>query len=68
MAAIHRINEDNMQQTYQSEEGYYNDYNKLYIAATKNQDVMDWRRIPLGTFKDSKIYRNAEPYLKNIKT
>ena len=53
---FHKTNEDNMQKAYQSKEGYYKDKNKLYIAGTRDfQHVLDWRRIPLGTFKDNKI-------------
>ena len=60
---FHKVNENNMQKTYHCDEGYYKDGNKLYIAGTRDfQDVMDWRRIPLGSFKDSKIHKNVEPY------
>ena len=33
----------------------------MYIAGTRNfNDVMDWAKIPLGTFDKSAIYKNAE--------
>ena len=56
--AFHKMNEEGMKKAYKSKEGYYKDNNKLYIAGTKDMgDVMDWAKIPLGTFKDSKIYK-----------
>ena len=48
---FHRINEQNMKKAYDSKEGYYKDGSKLYIAGTRDTgDVMDWAKIPLGTF------------------
>ena len=62
---FHKNNEINMVKAYASPEGYYKDNNKLYIAGTRDiQDVLDWVKIPLGTFKDSKIYKNIEPVFK----
>ena len=57
-----------MKKAYHSEEGYIKDGNKLYVAGTRYfQDVMDWRRIPLGTFNDSNMYNHVEPYfLENL--
>ena len=63
---FHKNNEDNMKKAYSSKEGYYHDNNKLYVAGTRNMvDVGDWYRIPLGTFRNSNIYKNVEPYFKN---
>ena len=62
---FHKNNEINMVKAYASPEGYYKDNNKLYIAGTRDiQDVLDWVKIPLGTFKNSKIYKNIEPVFK----
>lgn len=62
---FHKINEDGMKKAYESKEGYYKDNNKLFIAGTRDmQDVLDWAKIPLGTFKNSKIYKNIEPVFK----
>jgi hypothetical protein len=62
---FHKMNEDGMKKAYESKEGYYKDGNKLYIAGTRDmQDVLDWPKIPLGTFKKSKIYKNIEPVFK----
>jgi len=64
--AFHKTNETNMNKAYASPEGYFKDGNKLYIAGTRDAyDVMDWIRIPLGSFKNSKIYKNIEPVFKN---
>ena len=63
---FHKMNEDGMKKAYESKEGYYIDNNKLYIAGTRDmQDVMDWPKIPLGNFKNSKIYKNIEPVFLN---
>ena len=60
------MNEDGIKKAYEKPEGYHIDNNKLYIAGTRDfNDVMDWPKIPLGTFKDSKIYKNIEPVFKN---
>jgi len=62
---FHKTNEINMQKAYAAPEGYFKDGNKLYIAGTRDmQDRMDWIKIPLGTFKNSKIYKNIEPVFK----
>ena len=62
------MNEEGMKKAYDSPNSYYKDGNKLYIAGTKDiGDVMDWSKIPLGTFKDSKIYKNIEPVFENDK-
>jgi hypothetical protein len=62
---FHKMNEDGMKKAYESKEGYYKDNNKLFIAGTRDvQDVLDWPKIPLGTFQKSKIYKNVEPVFK----
>ena len=54
---FHKMNEDGIKQAYQKPEGYHIDGNKLYIAGTRGlTDVMDWYKIPLGTFSSSHIY------------
>jgi hypothetical protein len=64
--AFHKTNETNMKKAYAAPEGYFKDGNKLYIAGTRDaNDVMDWIKIPLGSFKNSKIYKNIEPVFKN---
>ena len=65
---FHKINEDNMQKAYHSDEGYYKDGNKIYIAGTRGfQDFMDWPKIPLGMVSHSKIYEHAENTFEKIK-
>ena len=62
---FHQINEDNMRKAYKSEEGHFKDESKLYTSGTRSfQDVTDWPKISLGAFKESKIYKNVEPYFK----
>ena len=64
--SFHTTNEEGMRKSYEAPEGYYKEGNKLFIAGTRDiQDVMDWPKIPLGTFKDSKIYKNADEVFKN---
>ena len=63
---FHKMNEDGIKQAYNKPEGYHIDGNKLYIAGTRGlTDVMDWYKIPLGTFSSSHIYKNIEPVFKN---
>ena len=63
---FHKTNEEGIKQAYEKPEGYHIDGNKLFIAGTRDfNDVLDWRRIPFGTFKDSKIYKNVEPVFKD---
>lgn len=51
-----------MRQAYASPDGLHKDGDTLYIAGTRGaSDVMDWWRIPAGRFKDSAIYKRAEP-------
>jgi hypothetical protein len=58
---FHKTNEEGMKKAYDSTEGYYKQDNKLYIAGTKDlHDVYDWAKIPLGTFNESKIYKNID--------
>ena len=65
---FHKINEEGMKKAYSNPEGYHIEGNKLFIAGTRDfNDVMDWYKIPVGTFKDSKIYKNIEPIFKNNK-
>ena len=55
---FHKTNEDGMKIAYSKPEGYHIEGNKLLIAGTRDfGDVMDWPKILLGTFKDSKIYK-----------
>ena len=64
--SFHKMNEEGIKKAYEKPEGYHIDGNKLFIAGTRDfNDVLDWRRIPLGTFKDSKIYKNVEPVFKD---
>ena len=61
------MNEDGIKKAYNKPEGYHIDGNKLYIAGTRGlTDVLDWYKIPLGTFNSSHIYKNIEPVLKII--
>ena len=63
---FHKTNEEGMKKAYEKPEGYHIEGNKLFIAGTRDfSDVMDWPKIPLGTFKDSKIYKNIEPVFKD---
>ena len=63
---FHKMNEEGMKKAYESKEGYYKDNNKLFIAGTRDMgDVLDWGKIVLGTFKDSKIYKNAEDIFRD---
>ena len=63
---FHKMNEEGMKKAYSKPEGYHIEGNKLFIAGTRDfNDVMDWPKIPLGKFRDSKIYRNIEPIYKN---
>ena len=63
---FHKMNEEGMKKAYNAPEGYHIENNRLYIAGTRDfNDVMDWPKIPLGTFKDSKIYKNIDPVFKN---
>ena len=58
---FHKINEDNMKIAYNKKEGVYIKNGMMYIAGTRGfNDVMDWAKIPLGTFDKSEIYKNAE--------
>jgi len=64
--SFHITNEEGMRKSYEAPEGYYKEGSKLFIAGTRDiQDVMDWPKIPLGTFKNSKIYKNADEVFKN---
>ena len=55
-----------MKKAYAAPEGYFKDGNKLYIAGTRDMtDVGDWPKIAFGTFKNSKIYKNADEVIKN---
>jgi len=63
---FHKVNETGIKKAYENPEGYYIDGNKLFIAGTRDmQDVLDWRKIPMGSFSDSKIYKNVEPVFKD---
>ena len=63
---FHKTNEEGIKKAYDKPEGYHIDGNKLFIAGTRDfRDVMDWPKIPSGTFKDSKIYKNIEPVFKD---
>ena len=63
---FHKINEEGMKKAYEKPEGYHIEGNKLFIAGTRDfNDVMDWYKIPLGKFRDSKIYKNIEPIYKD---
>ena len=63
---FHKTNEEGMKKAYEKPEGYHIEGNKLFIAGTRDfTDVMDWPKIPFGTFKDSKIYKNIEPVFKD---
>ena len=63
---FHKTNEEGMSKAYSKPEGYHIDNNKLFIAGTRDlRDVYDWAKIPFGTFKDSKIYKNIEPAFKD---
>jgi hypothetical protein len=63
--AFHKTNEDGIKQAYATKEGLYQEGNRLYIAGTRDfQDVMDWAKIATNTFEGSKIYKNADAYLK----
>ena len=60
------MNEEGIKKTDEKPEGYHIENNKLYIAGTRDfNDVIDWPKIPMGIFKDSKIYKNIEPVFKN---
>ena len=60
------MNEEGIKKACEKPEGYHIENNKLYIAGTRDfNDVMDWYKIPMETFKDSKIYKNIEPVFKN---
>ena len=62
---FHKTNKINMDKAYASPEGYLKDNNKLSIAGTRDvQDVLDWVKIPMGTFRNVKIYKNIEPVFK----
>lgn len=60
-----------MKLSYESKEGNYLDANThtQYIAGTRDShDVLvDWVKIPLGTFENSKIYNNAENFCNQNK-
>jgi hypothetical protein len=63
--AFHKTNEDGLKQAYKTKEGYYQEGNRLFIAGTRDmQDVFDWTKIATNTFESSKIYKNADAYLK----
>ena len=63
---FHKTNEEGLKKAYAKPEGYHIDGNKLYIAGTRGlTDVMDWYKIPLGTFNSSHIYKNIEPVFKD---
>ena len=63
---FHKTNEEGMKKAYEKPEGYHIEGNKLFIAGTRDfGDVMDWYKIPLGRFKDSKIYKNIDPAFKD---
>ena len=63
---FHKTNEEGVKKAYEKPEGYHIDGNKLFIAGTRDvNDVLDWPKIPLGTFKDSKIYKNIEPVFED---
>ncbi len=63
---FHKTNEEGIKKAYDAPEGYYKKDNKLCIAGTRDgQDVKDWLKIPLGNFKNSKIYKNADEVFKN---
>ncbi len=50
-----------MKITCNKKEGVYIKNGMMYIAGTRGfNDVMDWAKIPLGTFDKSEIYKNAE--------
>ena len=65
---FHKMNEEGMAKAYASKDGYFKDGNKLFNAGTRDfQDVLDWRKILMGNFKDSKIYKNIEPVFRENK-
>ena len=63
-SAFHNITEDGINMAYSKPEGYHIQDNKLFIAGTRDMgDVIDWTKLPMGTFSKSKIYKNAEKAL-----
>ena len=66
-SAFHKITEDGINTAYSKPEGYHIQDNKLFIAGTRDMgDVLDWTKLPMGTFNTSKIYKNAEKVLLEI--
>ena len=58
---FHKINEEGINKAYAEPSGIHIQDNKLFIAGTRDfTDVMDWGKLPMGTFNKSKIYKNAE--------
>lgn len=63
---FHKQNEAGMSKAYASPDGLWKEGGRLYIAGTRGvSDVLDWPKIALGTFKNSEIYRRAEPAFKD---
>ena len=61
---FHKINEEGINKAYEAQSGIHIQDNKLFIAGTRDfTDVMDWAKLPMGTFNKSKIYKNAEKAL-----
>ena len=55
---------------YESKQGNYLDKKTRmqYIAGTRDShDVFDWVKIPLDTFENSNIYKNAEKFYNENK-
>jgi hypothetical protein len=66
---FHKTNEEGMKKAYDSEDGYFKQDNKLFIAGTKDlHDVYDWSKLVLGNFNESKIYKNADKIFKDDPT
>ena len=60
--SFHAENEEGMSKAYASDHGWYQEGSTLFVAGTRGfGDVLDWPKIPLGTFRESHIYKNVQP-------
>ena len=65
---FHKMNKEGMAKAYSSKNEYLQNHNQLFIAGTRDfQSVLDWKKILMGNFENSNIYKHIEPVFKENK-